>query len=166
MKYNVTVGEWQQTVEVRRQAGGEYVCLLDGQPLEAEIIPVSPGVYSVVWEGESFEVRIEATPDGYRAIARGQEFFPRVHDPRRLARRAGAALDAEGRQHITAPMPGKVVKVLVAESSQVEAGQGLIVVEAMKMQNEIRSPKVGVVEKICVSEGASVAVGETLLVVA
>ena len=165
MKYNISIGEWQQAVEIRRQTSGQYVCLLDGQPVAAEIIAVSPGVYSVLWEGESFEVHIEPAPDGYRVMTCGQEFYPRVHDPRRLSRRAGAALAAEGRQNIMAPMPGKVVKILVLEAAQVEAGQGLMVVEAMKMQNEIRSPKKGVVEKIYVSEGALVGAGEALLVV-
>ena len=165
MKYTLNIGGSQQTVEIRRAANGSYVCALDGQPIEADIIGVAPGIYSVLWEAESFEIRVEPAPGGYRVNARGHEFHVSVHDPRRLTRRSGAALDAEGRQNITAPMPGKVVKVLVAEKVAVEVGQGLVVVEAMKMQNEIRSPKRGVVEKICVSEGASVSAGETLLVV-
>lgn len=165
MKYTVNIGGSQQAVEIRRAATGSYVCALDGQPIEADIVAVAPGVYSVLWQGESFEVRVERAPGGYRVNARGQEFQVSVRDPRRLARRSGAAPDAEGRQNITAPMPGKVVKVLVREKAAVEAGQGLVVVEAMKMQNEIRSPKKGLVERIYVSEGASVGAGETLLVV-
>lgn len=171
MKYTINIGDSQQTVEIRRAATGSYVCALDGQPIEADIVAVAPGVYSVLWQGESFEVRVERAPGGYRVNARGQEFQVSVHDPRRLARhgglarRSGAAPDAEGRQNVTAPMPGKVVKVLVREKVEVEAGQGLVVVEAMKMQNEIRSPKKGLVERIYVSEGASVGAGETLLVV-
>lgn len=165
MKYTVAIGDAQEIVDIRRTPAGSYVCTVDGQPTGADIVAVAPGVYSVLWQGESFEVRVELATGGYRVDVRGQELHVAVHDPRRLSRRSGATLDTEGRQNITAPMPGKVVKVLVAERSAVEAGQGLMVVEAMKMQNEIRSPKKGVVEKIYVREGASVSGGETLLVV-
>ncbi|HZV60180.1 MAG TPA: biotin/lipoyl-containing protein, partial [Candidatus Eremiobacteraceae bacterium] len=68
----------------------------------------------------------------------------------------------DGRQQITAPMPGKIVRVLVKEGEQVEVGQGLLVVEAMKMQNEIRSPKNGKVERVHVKEGQTVNSGEIL----
>ncbi|HWQ03049.1 MAG TPA: biotin/lipoyl-containing protein, partial [Candidatus Nitrosotenuis sp.] len=78
----------------------------------------------------------------------------------------GGALEAEGRQEILAPMPGKVVRVLVKSGDAVEAGHGLLVVEAMKMQNEIKSPKSGKVERVLVSEGQNVNAGETLAVVA
>jgi biotin carboxyl carrier protein len=68
----------------------------------------------------------------------------------------------EGRQEILAPMPGKVIRVLAAVGDAVEAGQGLLVVEAMKMQNEIRSPKSGKVERLLVKEGQNVNAGEVL----
>jgi biotin carboxyl carrier protein len=71
-------------------------------------------------------------------------------------------MEAEGRQQITAPMPGKVVRILKNAGVAVEAGEGLLVVEAMKMQNEIRSPKRGKVEKILVKEGQAVNAGEVL----
>jgi biotin carboxyl carrier protein len=76
--------------------------------------------------------------------------------------RRHGALEAEGRQQITAPMPGKVVRVLLQEGDTVEAGQGLLVVEAMKMQNEIRSPKSGRVEKLFAKEGLAVNAGDVL----
>jgi pyruvate carboxylase subunit B len=72
-------------------------------------------------------------------------------------------VQAEGRQQVVAPMPGKVVRVLVSAGEQVEAGQGLLVVEAMKMQNEIRSPKSGTVEKVVASEGQAVNAGDVLV---
>jgi biotin carboxyl carrier protein len=74
-------------------------------------------------------------------------------------------LEAQGRQQIVAPMPGKVVRVLVSAGDEVAAGQGLLVVEAMKMQNEIRSPKQGKVERFEVQEGQAVNAGEVLCVV-
>jgi biotin carboxyl carrier protein len=71
-------------------------------------------------------------------------------------------LEAEGRQQISAPMPGKVIRLLLAAGDSVEAGQGLIVVEAMKMQNEIKSPKNGKVERLLVKEGQNVNAGDVL----
>ena len=84
-----------------------------------------------------------------------------MRDPRRLVRARGA-VEAAGRQKIVSPMPGKVVRVLVSEGEPVAAGQGVLVVEAMKMQNEIRSPKAGRVAAILVAEGAAVAGGQAL----
>lgn len=83
----------------------------------------------------------------------------------RYGRGSGAADQAEGAQRVTAPMPGKVVKLLVAVGDQVAARQGLIVVEAMKMENELRSPKAGRVVDVLVGEGMSVEAGRALVVV-
>jgi len=88
----------------------------------------------------------------------------RVRDPRSLRSRQ-AADDGKGPRKLVAPMPGKVVRVLVQEEAEVEAGQGIIVVEAMKMQNEIKSPKKGVVRKLTASEGANVNSGDVLAIV-
>ena len=89
-----------------------------------------------------------------------------IADPRSWRRGRGGSIEAlRVRQQIIAPMPGKIVRVLVAPGEQVEADQGLLVIEAMKMQNEIRSPKAGKVEKM-VREGQTVNAGEILAVVA
>jgi biotin carboxyl carrier protein len=87
-----------------------------------------------------------------------------VIDPRSWRRGHGEGIELEGRQKIVAPMPGKVVRVLVEPGQSVAAGQGLLVIEAMKMQNEIRSPKSGTVEKLAV-EGQTVNAGEILAIV-
>jgi biotin carboxyl carrier protein len=91
-----------------------------------------------------------------------EEFTAEVADPRAWSGRRPRTLEAEGRQPVVAPMPGKVVRLLVKAGDTVEAGQGLLVVEAMKMQNEIRSPKSGVVERLLAQEGQPVNAGETL----
>jgi biotin carboxyl carrier protein len=87
-----------------------------------------------------------------------------ILDARNALRRA-ARHGPEGAMEIRAPMPGKIVRVLVAEGAEVEANQGLLVMEAMKMQNEIKSPKKGVVKKLAVKEGAAVSSGDTLAAV-
>jgi biotin carboxyl carrier protein len=96
----------------------------------------------------------------------GRHYEARVDDPRQWKGRRGGALEAEGRQQIIAPMPGKVVRLLAQQGEAVQAGKGLVVVEAMKMQNEIRSPKSGTVERLLVQEGQAVIAGEVLAVVA
>ena len=137
----------------------------DGLPLDADAVEVSPGVYSILLHGESFEVRIEKVGSELRAIARGREYKIAIRDPREWKRNRGGTAEAEGRQQVTAPMPGKVVRILVATGDQVQAGQGLMVVEAMKMQNEIRTPKSGKIERLSVTEGQTVNAGEVVAVV-
>ena len=123
----------------------------------ADIRQVEPGVYSVVTGGRSYQARVE---DGVVSIA-GRSFRVEVLDPRRWSRERNHP-EAEGRQNITAVMPGKVVRVLVAQGDQVEAGQGLIVVEAMKMQNEMKAAKAGRVATLAAVAGATVNAGEIL----
>ena len=113
--------------------------------------------------GESYEVRIAVANDSKLTLqTRHHEFVAEVVDPRAWRGRRHGAVEAEGRQQIVAPMPGKVVRVLVKAGDKVEAGQGLLVVEAMKMQNEVRSPKTGTVERLLAKEGQPVIAGEVL----
>lgn len=120
-----------------------------------------PGVFSVLIEGRSYQ----ATFLDAGTIQVGDRIFSvEVFDPRELRARSSAGA-SHGRQNIAAPMPGKVVRLLVAVGDAVEAGQGLIVVEAMKMQNEMKSPKAGIVVEIKAGNGATVAAGEILVVI-
>lgn len=126
----------------------------------AEVRRVEPGVYLALAEGASYEVKADA---GSVSIA-GHTFSVEILDPRRW-RRAGASSRGEGRQNIAAPMPGKVVRVLVAEGDQVEAGQGLVVVEAMKMQNEIKATRSGRVVALTAAAGSTVNAGDILVAI-
>ncbi|HYI97650.1 MAG TPA: biotin/lipoyl-containing protein [Bryobacteraceae bacterium] len=118
---------------------------------EASVLEVEPGVYSVLIAGGSFEIR-------------ANEIDVIIEDPRE-PRKAVALAGLEGRQTITAPMPGKVIRLLVAEGEEVRRGQGLVVIEAMKMQNELKSPKDGRVTSLPAEEGAAVGAGQVLAVV-
>jgi len=168
MKLEIRIGERVRSVEITRE-GGRLVCVLDGQMLEADAVEVTPGVYSVLLGGRAFEVRVDAeegrSPGSLRVHTGAAEFAAEVLDPRVWRGRRGAGVEAAGAQQVTAPMPGKIVRVLAAVGDQVEAGQGLLVIEAMKMQNEIRAPKGGCVEKLHVREGQAVNSGEILAVV-
>ncbi|MBZ5726872.1 MAG: biotin/lipoyl-binding protein [Acidobacteriia bacterium] len=122
----------------------------------------APGVYSILMGGRSYDARVEKTQDGLVVVAiDGYRFEVEVRDPRRWNRKSGGG-GAEGRQTVVAPMPGKVVRVLISPGDAVEAGQGLIVVEAMKMQNEMKAQRAGRVLTVAAREGATVAAGELL----
>jgi len=169
MKLAIELGGKQHIVELVR-AGERLRCNLDGKPLEADAVELARGVYSILMGGESLEVRVEprskAGVSGLRVVVGSREFSADVRDARQWRRRRGAAAEAEGRQQVLAPMPGKIIRVLVKAGDSVEMKQGLAVVEAMKMQNEIRSPKSGVIERIMVTEGQTVNTGEVLAIIA
>jgi biotin carboxyl carrier protein len=153
-----------QNIEVARE-GNRIRVEMGGRIIEGNTVEVATGTYSVLVGGHSFEVRVETVRDGLRVHAGAQEFAVAIDDPRAWRKRHGSAAEAEGRQEVVAPMPGKVVRLLAKQGDEVEAGQGLFVVEAMKMQNEIRSPKKGKLEKLLVTEGQVVNAGEQLGVV-
>ncbi len=131
---------------------------------EASVLEVEPGIYSVLIEGSSYEARIERVEDTWAVTIGRQRFVIEVADPRRRSR-GRRAVESTGRQEITSPMPGKIVRVLVGENESVEAGQGIVVVEAMKMQNELRAARAGRALALAAKEGATVAAGEVLAVI-
>jgi biotin carboxyl carrier protein len=152
-----------------RASDGPQRFTLDGEQLEAEGREISPGVYSILLGGRSFDVHINAPPgsaanrQGPYAVQVGLRRYQVTVPDSRSRRRGSVAREAEGPQDITAPMPGKVVKILVEENQQVKRDASLLVIEAMKMQNELRAPRNGRVEKIFVGEGAGVESGCKLL---
>ena len=128
---------------------------------ETQIEAVEPSVYSILVNGRSYEARVEQSENCLAVFIDGYRFEVEIRDPRRWTRHTGKPT-VTGRLNITAPMPGKVVRLLVGEGDTVEAGQGLIVVEAMKMQNEMKAPKAGRVVSLTAREGATVTAGEPL----
>jgi biotin carboxyl carrier protein len=165
MKIEVHIGNKTRAVELEKD-GGAWTVALDGTRVDADVAEVEPGVFSVLLRGASYEVRVSPRGDGMLTVQAGNdELAVEVSDPRAWRGRRHGEVEAEGRQQVTAPMPGKVVRVLVRVGDKVEAGQGLVVVEAMKMQNEVRSPKSGTVERLTAKEGQPVNAGEVLAVV-
>jgi biotin carboxyl carrier protein len=162
MKFDVQISGKTRTVELERDAD-RWRISLDGQPIDADAIEIAPNIFSILLNGKSYEIRVTPSPDGTLTLQTGHlEFTAEVIDPRAWRGRRHGAVEAEGRQQVLAPMPGKVVRLLVRAGDTVEAGQGLLVVEAMKMQNEIRSPKRGTVERLLAQEGQPVSAGEVL----
>jgi biotin carboxyl carrier protein len=149
--------------------GGPLAYVLDKEAGEADWAEVAPGVYSILIGGRSYEAQVTSPPgeaptrDVRRVVTVGTRHYRvEVQDPRR--RRSGSpAAPANGPQEILAPMPGKIAKMLVAENQEVSQGAGLLVIEAMKMQNELRAPRAGRVEKIYVAPGQGVESGSRLV---
>jgi acetyl/propionyl-CoA carboxylase alpha subunit len=167
MKLTTLINGAERQLELQKpsEARQTHAFSIDGLEGQADIREIHPGVYSILLGARSFEVKIEYGDNGYRVLVDGRLYEIAVRDPRKLAR-GGVGLVAAGPLKITAPMPGKVVRVLVEEGQAVESGQGLVVVEAMKMQNEIKAPKAGVIQAVHVRQGGSVSAGQALLVVA
>ena len=166
MKFEVRIGAKTRVVELT-QEDARWRVGLDGKATEADVLMIAPDLLSMLLDGRSYEIRVTPRPDGALTLQiAGQEFTAEVLDPRAWRGRRHGGVEAEGRQQIAAPMPGKVVRVLVEIGQKVESGQGLVVVEAMKMQNEVRSPKSGTIERLMAKEGQPVNAGEVLAVVA
>lgn len=167
MKYEVRISGKTHVVELERHADGWQAKVGGESEATADVAEVAPNVFSVLLSGRSHEIYVTPSSGGQLQLQTGGlEFLAEVIDPRSWRGRRHGSAEAEGRQQIVAPMPGKVVRFLVKAGDTVEAGQGLLVVEAMKMQNEIRSPKSGTVERVLIAEGQTVNAGEVLCVVA
>jgi len=176
MRFSLIINGQDHTIEVVEK-GRSY--RFDGAPFEAEIAELKPGVYSLLIGGKSFRARVASTEvasnsaDAKPADSStnliveigGNHYTVSVQDPRRRVRGGPAKMSPEAKRNISSVMPGKVIRVLVSEGQTVQQGQGLLVVEAMKMQNEIKSPNAGKVQKILVREGHAVNAGEILLTV-
>ena len=166
MKYEVRISGKTHIVELQRHGDGWQARIEGDSEGSANVTEVAPNVFSILLSGRSHEVYVVPSSGGQLQLQTGGlEFLAEVVDPRSWRGRRHGGAEAEGRQQITAPMPGKVVRLLVKAGDAVDAGQGLLVVEAMKMQNEIRSPKNGTVERILVTEGQAVNASEVLCVV-
>jgi len=144
---------------------GAWECLLDGREIVIDAVPVRRDVLSLRIAGRVSEIKREAGAAGTDLWVGHTRYAAELRDPRSLRNRKGGANDDTGPRKLIAPMPGKVIRVLLKEKAQVESGQGVLVMEAMKMQNEIKSPRKGVVQKILAAEGANVNAGDVLAIV-
>jgi biotin carboxyl carrier protein len=174
MKVEVHIEGATRTVEIEALGAGAFRARLDNQAIVADAVETGADSYSILLGGRAFEARVSREGSGdpgkndeNNLLVRcaGMDFRVQVRDPRSWRAGRRTALEATGPQQVLAPMPGKVVRVLVAAGDEVEAGQGLVVVEAMKMQNEIRAPKSGRIERVLVAEGQAVRTQEALLVI-
>lgn len=168
MKLNAEIDGERVALEVRRE-GGRVFAEVGGRRYELEARGLGAGEYLLLHGGRVYECRAGADGGGERGAMEvsvgGRAYGVRLTDPKRLRGAGGAGGEQGGRAQVKAPMPGKVVRVLVEAGQEVEAGQGLVVVEAMKMQNELKSPKAGTVTELHAEPGATVNAGDVLAVV-
>src|ERR1700730_14698542 len=163
MTYDIAVDGKNYRLDLNR-AEGRWSCRLDGREVEVDAVLARPDVLSLRIGNQAYEVKCERIAGEMNVWVGSARFSAEVRDPRSLRGRV-RTLDEHGPRKLTAPMPGKIVRVLVNVGEEVEAGAGVLVVEAMKMQNEIKSPKKGTIRRILVGEGAAVNAGDVLAIV-
>jgi biotin carboxyl carrier protein len=163
MLYDITIDGKSYRLDLNR-ADERWSCRLDGRDFEVDAVLARPDVLSLRIADLAYEVKSERMANDLHLWVGSTRFAVEIRDPRSLRGRTRAG-DDHGPKKITAPMPGKVVRLLIREGDEVEPGGGVAVVEAMKMQNEIKSPKKGTIQKILVSEGAAVNAGDVLAIV-
>ena len=143
--------------------GGRRRVTVGGKESVIDWVRLPDGGYSILFDGRVYDLSVEVDGDSYPVAGRRGRCSFHLRDPRRLEPSTAAERATAGLQRVLAEMPGKVVRVLVRENDTVTYDQGLLVVEAMKMQNEIRAPKAGIIKAIGVSAGRTVTTGDFLL---
>jgi biotin carboxyl carrier protein len=163
MIYNVSIGGRNLRIALERK-GEEWKLELDGVQFPLDARPIRPGVISLIVDGAVYEVKHDQLGNQERLWINNTPFIAEISDPRSLTARRSRTAATTARAKLLASMPGKVLRVMVRAMDQVEVGQALLVLEAMKMQNEIKSPNKGIVKQL-ITEGTYVNAGDVLAIV-
>lgn len=164
MKYITTIDEKEYLVEVL----DEKHVSVDGKVLDVDFSTINgQRVFSLIIDGKSYEAHVNPADEGWEVLLRGRFYSALVEDERekRLRASAGSRAIEGGEFHLKAPMPGLIVAVMVEDGMMIEKGQVLVILESMKMQNELKSPKDGTVSRIKIKPGDRVEQKSTLLTV-
>ena len=153
-----------ETIKVQPGQDRFQVFLRD-HSIDVDIAEVSENIYSLILNGHSHQVFISPVGQALEIVVDGVCFRAAILDPKRLQNEASGLANLTGPSSVLAPMPGKIVRLLVAAGDPVKEGQRVVVIEAMKMQNELKAPKTGRIERINVVENQNVNAGDSLLVV-
>jgi biotin carboxyl carrier protein len=166
MAFIARLGDKTYTVEIEEIGKSLYRVAVDGSEFLVDGKKTGITNYSLIVDNRSFEVEVDITEDEYRVLVDGRNYHIDLVDERRV-RLGGlqSGIQLQGRQNVSVPMPGKVIAVLVSEGDKVERGQGLVIVEAMKMENEVRCPIDGEVKEVRVKTGDALEAGAVLVVV-
>lgn len=162
MLFDAATGGQTARIEVR-ESQGRYRVTIGEKTLDLDVVKMGASDLSVLVDGASHDLSLEKTAEGYAVVLRGDRFDVDLKDAVKGATLGRVA--HAGPLKLTAPMPGKIVKVLVAPGEAVEAGRGVLVMEAMKMENELKAARAGTVQEIKVKEGQAVEMGALLLVI-
>jgi biotin carboxyl carrier protein len=166
MKLHAVIADYQTDMQIMDD-GGRVFAELGGRSYELDAHE-SAGGFLLTYNGRVFNCRVEGRPKSgnlIEIIVGTTQFAVELTDPKRLSSAASARAHGDAAARIIAPMPGKVVRVMVEAGAEVAAGDGIIVVEAMKMQNEIKAPKAGTVIALNIQPGATVNGGDVLAVI-
>ncbi|HEX6125189.1 MAG TPA: biotin/lipoyl-containing protein [Pyrinomonadaceae bacterium] len=164
MKLQAQTGDQIHDIEIKRE-GRRAFAKIDGREYELEVSEPEPGVLLFKHDGRIYEAAVTQpgkAGDPTHVRVGTNEFDIRILDPKRLRSVGAGSESADGVVEIKTAMPGKVVRILVDAGSEVKKGDGVMVVEAMKMQNELKSPKTGIVKEIRSAEGSTVSAGDVL----
>ena len=164
MKYTVIVAGERVELEIDLSDPRKIVAQVAGRAYSLETKTVEPGVYWFNWNNRSIELSVTPAGEEYTVSVNGLRYPAEILDARAALRKA-AQHGHDGVVALRAPMPGKIVKILLQPGTAVSVNQGILVMEAMKMQNEVKSPKSGIVKRVAVQENAAVNAGELLAVV-
>ena len=167
MRLHATIADYQTDILIQDD-GSRVAAEIDGRSYTLEVRESGDSGYVLIADTSVFDCRVDGRPDSGKTvcvIVGTTDYSVTLIDPKRLRGTSGAVAHADEAAHIVAPMPGKVVRLLVSPGDHVEAGAGIIVVEAMKMQNEMKSPKAGTLAALHVEIGATVNAGDVLAVV-
>jgi biotin carboxyl carrier protein len=166
MAFIAKLGEQSYSVEIEEIGKSLYRVAVDGNEFLVDGKKTGRTNYSLIVDNRSFEIEVDNAEDEYRVLVDGRNYHVSLVDERRVRVGGGQSdFQLQGRQKVSVPMPGKVIAVLISEGDSVERGQGLVIVEAMKMENEVRSPIAGVVKEIKVKPGDAVEGGAVLVIV-
>ena len=166
MRYLATLGDAEHEIELEEISAGSFAIAFGGHRFDANLREVGPASFSIIIDGRSFD--LEVVSDGEELVVASRAGATRLTlvDPARRARHTAAGKrEVSGRVEIKSGMPGRVVAVLVAPGDEVKSGQGVVTVEAMKLENELKSPKTGKVTEVRVVAGQTVGKGELLVVI-
>jgi glutaconyl-CoA/methylmalonyl-CoA decarboxylase subunit gamma len=166
MNYVAASGGQTRRLEVSAERGVFRVCL-DEREFPLDVLQVGPALYSLLIGGRSYEVDLLEVEGALMVLVDGQPFRVEIRRDREASARTAAKRPAAptGKETVTAPMPGKVTKILVAVGQAVRPGDGIVVMEAMKMENELKASRGGTVAEIRVEEGRPVNGGDVLVVI-
>lgn len=167
MRFHAEIGDEKHEVEIRRDADDVFASI-DGRGYELEVSEPEHGAYLFKDKGKITEVFVtppDRPGEALQVQTGGRSLQIKLIDPKRLRGSGGGSEHGDGAAEIRTAMPGKVVRLLVEAGASVEKGDGVLVVEAMKMQNELKAPKAGIIKEFKVAEGLTVAAGDVLAVI-
>lgn len=166
MPYIAEIDGKEHRIEIEKNEKNLYSIIIGDKKYNVDVVHSEHSIYSLILNGKSYEIDLDAKDGVYNILIKGEHYVVNViNEKKKELRTKSREHTVEGKQSIITEMPGKVVKILAQKGQEVKRNQGLIVIEAMKMENELKSPKDGKVIEINTSEGETVESGITLMVI-